>query len=402
VRSTYNGHIARGAHPPAGAFTYEVAQTFWRRFFGLRRAITSDAIFFPNCACLYGFGLPKEIQVVFVSSKLQVLSVRNNFGGHEIAAQPGAAGALEFIRPQFISPGDYLRLDYLPTRSRPKGFSLVELLLALPIVLFVLFALIQIGLLWHAKFALQHAVVVAARHASVSHGSDRAIRDGLVQGLLPFFGRSTSLSSVPEALLRSGTQVTEGLALGWLRWEVLSPTRQSFQDWGQPAVRYLSPTAVAGESEIPSAPLPALALRTLPASGVERYVGGLPVGVASGQTLIDANTLTLKLQFGVPLNMPVAGPLLARALSLWSGCGWLVTSQQTKLGSVNYGYGAEASLLGSSIQCRSLAARDLQGRWKPRWPVQVFSSIVMQSSARRSQMLLRDRDDSGPSISRRD
>jgi hypothetical protein len=392
VRDVYTGVIRHSSPKADTEFTYEIADSFWRRLLGLRVPIKASALVFPKCSGVHGFGMRQALQVVLLSDSGRVLQVRNNFGAWSVCASAQARHVVEFVIPQNVTPGDQLLLKPRLSHKMPKGFSVLEALLALPILIFVLFVVIQIGLLWHAKFALQNAVVVAARHASVSHGSDAAIRDALVQGLAPLFSRSVSVSDLPTALFRSGAELSQGLAFGWLRWEVLSPTRQSFQDWAKPADRYLSPTAGAGELEIPSAPLPALATRAIPLSGVARRVGGLPVGLASGQTLLEANTLKLKLQFGVPLSMPIAGQLLAKALSLWSGCGWPNTAAQTRIGLVNYGVGATPSLVSSNIECRALAARDLQGRWKPRWPIQVFAVVSMQSHARRSVMVLRDRD----------
>ena len=385
------GMIKRRGHQDFVQFSYEIAYGFWRRFLGLKVPIAADALLFPKCVCVHGFGLSKKIQLVFLGDTGEVLRVSNDFGACAVSAHFRAAQVLEFLKPQQLAPGDYVFFRHENSSRGPQGFSALEMLIALPVLFFVLFVTIQIGLLWHAKFALQHAVVVAARHASVSHGSDHSIRDGLVQGLMPLIARSKSISGLPASLFRTGAEVTEGLAMGWLRWEVLSPTRQSFQDWGRPTDPHVGIGAAAGEVEIPSAPLPALALRALPASGVKQYLGGLPVGIASGHTLIEANNLKLRLQFGVPLNMPIAGPLLAGSLSLWSGCGWPTGGQQHRIGPVNYGFDVRASVLSSSIECRSLAARDLQGRWKPRWPIQVFANIAMQSSARRSQMTLKDR-----------
>lgn len=388
---SYAGVIEHRGQPSETGFTYELASGFWRRLLGLRIPIAANALLFPRCSCVHGFGLSRQIQLAFVDANGGVLKVHRAFGGRAIASHAKAAHVLEFREPLTISPGDRVVFGHEARRSTPKGFSVIEVLVALPVLLVALFALIQIGLLWHAKFAIQHAVVVAARHASVSHGSHHSIRDGLVQGLMPLIGRSTALSDLPTALIRTGAELAEGLAMGWIRWEVLSPTNQSFQDWGRPADSHLSIGAAAGEIEIPSAPLPALALRALPSSGVRHRLGGLVVGQASDQTLIEANTLKLKLQFGVPLNMPIAGPLIAGSLSLWSGCGWPDAGKPRKIGLVDYGLGAQASALLTSIQCRSLAARDLQGRWKPRWPLQVYATVAMQSNARRSLMVLQDR-----------
>lgn len=386
----YLGLIQHSLDHSETEFSYEVAQSFWRRLFGLRKPLSADALFFPNCSCVHGFGLKKKIQLVFVSAAGRVVDVHRDFGGYSMRWHNNAIHVLEFERTYKIEIGDQVVLSGESKQRSPSGFSVVEVLLALPILIFCLFALIQIGLLWHARFALQHAVLVAARHASVSHGSDAAIRDALVQGLTPFAGRSSEVTGLVSASFRSGAEVSQGLALGWLRWEVLSPSRQSFEDWGKPADRYLSPEAGLGEIEIPSGHLPALAMRTLPSSGVKHYLGGLPVGLASEQTLLQANTLKLKLDYGVPLSMPLAGPLLAKTLSLWWGCGWPDAASQAKVGLVNFGQGANASLVASTVQCRALAARDLQGRWKPRWPIQVFATLSMQSNARRSIMALQD------------
>ncbi len=287
----YLGLIQHSLDHSETEFSYEVAQSFWRRLFGLRKPLSADALFFPNCSCVQGFGLKKKIQLVFVSAAGHVVDVHRDFGGYSMRWHNNAIHVLEFERTYKIEIGDQVVLSGESKQRSPSGFSVVEVLLALPILIFCLFALIQIGLLWHARFALQHAVLVAARHASVSHGSDAAIRDALVQGLTPFAGRSSEVTGLVSASFRSGAEVSQGLALGWLRWEVLSPSRQSFEDWGKPADRYLSPEAGLGEIEIPSGHLPALAMRTLPSSGVKHYLGGLPVGLASEQTLLQANTL---------------------------------------------------------------------------------------------------------------
>lgn len=265
--------------------------------------------------------------------------------------------------------------------------------MALPVLLFVAFVIIQIGLLWHARFALSHAALMAARHASVLHGDDHAIRDGLVQGLMPFVSKADTLSDLPSALFRSGAELSLGLASGWITWEVLSPTQKSFHDWGASADAFLSPGAAIGELEIPATQLGSAILHRRPSSGIVGYADGYPIGSHSGQTLIDANVLKLRLRVGVPLNMPLAGPLIARALGVFAGCGWFdpgAAQDQTRIGLVDFGRSARGALLSPQMECRALAARDVQGHWRPRWPVSVTISVLMQSNPRRSLMKLID------------
>ncbi|MBU3725387.1 MAG: pilus assembly protein [Burkholderiaceae bacterium] len=278
--------------------------------------------------------------------------------------------------------------------DRPRGMSIVESLLALPVLLFSGFVIVQIGLLWHAKFAVSHAALIAARHASLHHGSNAAVRDGVVQGLFPLMGRAKAVSEVSSAIFKSGVEVTQGIAMGWIRWEVLSPTRQSFSDWGVPGDPILSPGVSAQDVEIPAHGVSGLAGRRRPASGVAEVIQGLPVGISSGQTLLEANNLKLHLQVGVPLQMPLAGPLLARVLGLWSGCGFGLSQPTHWVGLVNFGSDTNPAALHPTIECRALAAVDVQGRWRPRWPVEASAVVQMQSNARQSLMSLRDRQQS--------
>lgn len=284
--------------------------------------------------------------------------------------------------------------DKYPLSHRPYGMSIVESLLALPVLLFVGFVIVQIGLLWHAKFAVSHAALLAARHASLHHGSNAAVRDGVIQGLFPLMGRANSMSEMSKAVFKSGAEVAQGIAMGWIRWEILSPTRQSFADWGTPGDPILSPGVSPGDIEIPAHGVAGLALRRRPASGVAEVIQGLPVGTRSGQTLLEANNLKLHLQVGIPLQMPLAGPLLARVLGLWSGCGFGLSQPKHRVGLVDFGSDTAASLLHPSIECRALAAVDVQGRWRPRWPVEASAMVQMQSNARQSLMVLRDRQQS--------
>lgn len=279
-------------------------------------------------------------------------------------------------------------------QRRPGGMSIVESLLALPVLLFVGFVIIQIGLLWHAKFAVSHAALTAARHASLHYGSNAAIRDGVVQGLFPLMGKANSISEISGAIFKSGAEVTQGILMGWIRWEILSPTRQSFMDWGATADPILSPGVASGDIEIPAHGVAGLAARKRPASGVAEVIQGLPVGVRSGQTLLEANNLKLHLQVGIPLQMPLAGRLLARVLGLWSGCGFGMGQPMHRVGLVDFGSDAAASLLHPSIECRALAAVDAQGHWRPRWPIEASATVQMQSNARQSLMVLRDRQQS--------
>lgn len=375
----------------------EIADSFYSRLRGIcALSKSSTFIYFPRCRAVHTLGLTKPIFVYFLNENGQVIQLVENLKPCRFLFNTGARHVIESFQRLPVQIGQ--RIKIVDEVKMPRGFSLVETLLALPIVLFVGFVALQLGLLWQAKLAVSHAATTAARHASLHHGSDGAIRDGLVTGLMPWVGRLRAVEGLIPAIFRTNVELTEGIARGWLRWRVLSPTQQSFSDWGEPVDPFFSPDASRTEIEIPSAMLSSIALRRQPKSGVQGYSGNLPIGRESGQTLIDANYLKLYVQVGIPLNIPLAGTLLARALAVWADCGWGflsdVSSRDTQIGLVRFGPSQLASPLSTKIECRALAATDFSGKWKPRWPVSASAIAQMHSNSRQSLMILENRTDS--------
>ena len=274
-------------------------------------------------------------------------------------------------------------------RSQPRGALAIEVLIALPVLMLFAFAIAQLGMLWHARLGLTHAVSVAARHASVLNGSDSAVRDGFVTGLFPLLAKVDSVDDLAAGMLRTNTELVKGVAGGWISWEVLSPTEESFQDWGVRPDRFVEPAVAVDELEIPALGLSSIVRRRDPKGGVRERIDGLPVGVRSGQTLLEANVFKLKLIFGVPLNLPFAGQLMARTLSWWYGCGVARPDRSGGMGALDPGSDRDPTAFGFSMQCRALGARDGDGRWRPRWPLEVTAAVQMQSNARRSGMSIR-------------
>lgn len=397
MKSEQMGYVCTAEGSRAIHFQYLAARGFFSRLKGL---LFDDkpvsVLLIPKCRYVHTMWLNVNLQLIFLDRFGKVLSVVHRVPPWRFVGHRRAAHVLEVKGHSFpLSAGDRVVCDELPLpfqRRSPAGFSAVEALIALPILLLSTMLVIQVALLWHAKLGVIHAVNVAARHASLQHGSDRAVRDGLVRGLMPLFGRADGLTDIPAALLRTSSELTLGSVAGWTEVQVLSPTRQSFTDWARAVDPLMSPGVKAGEREIPSGPFPALALTTKPRSGSIGLVDGLPIGSASGQTLLDANTMSLRLRLGIPLKLPVGGPLLARALSVYFGCAPIFkVPTQESFGPVRLGAGSKPFALSDKIECRALSAHDIRGRWSPRWPVEGVAMVRMHSPARESVMALRDR-----------
>jgi hypothetical protein len=200
-----------------------------------------------------------------------------------------------------------------------RGATAVESLFALPILLFIGLGVVQIGLLFQARHALGFAVLEAARAGSLAHAAPLAVREGLARGLLPWLHGAADLDDYAINLGRSLEHVLQAEARGRLRLVQVSPTTASFDDWAEPALDAEGAT-IDGMFEIPNDNLVHRARATMPGTGVSGARAGEPIGRGSGQTLADANLLRLRLDYAVPLSVPVVGRLTAWTLRAWRGC----------------------------------------------------------------------------------
>ena len=70
--------------------------------------------------------------------------------------------------------------------SAQAGATMVEMLLALPVVLLLGLGIAQFTLVYQAKHALDYALTQAARQGAVEHASAASIERGLAAGLVPY------------------------------------------------------------------------------------------------------------------------------------------------------------------------------------------------------------------------
>ena len=111
-------------------------------------------------------------------------------------------------------------------------------------------------------------------------------------------------------------------------------------------------------------------------------IGAPAVGASSGQTLADANLLRLRLDYGVPLVVPVVGRLISSAVRVWNGCeirspkriGLIrLDAPQVNLGPRPF----PCAMYGNGIAAAAGVAADT-----PRLPMSLVATVRMQSPAR--------------------
>ena len=189
-------------------------------------------------------------------------------------------------------------------QSSQRGATLVEFVVTSPLVLFILLVLMQYALLFHARSQLNYATFEAARAGTVANARPTAIRTAFERAITGYHGGGTTTAELAASRARALAEAP------FTRIEIVSPTRESFDDYHSPA---LAVRMGASGRVIPNSNLAHLDC-PIDRPGCHSN----PAVNASGQTLHDANLLKLRITYGIPTKkqIPLAGPFMARALAL--------------------------------------------------------------------------------------
>jgi Flp pilus assembly pilin Flp len=268
----------------------------------------------------------------------------------------------------------------LRAENRQRGATMVEFALIAPVIMLVGLGLIQVGLVFHGKSALNFALQEAARSGAVANASPDSIQQGFLRGLIPFMGGGLNAADIASALAKATAEFTRGSAEGWIKVEQLSPTPQSFSDWQENSLDDNGNPVV----EIPNANLPVLRCTRPPNGGTAGYRAstacggsGEPVGASSEQTLSDANLLKLQLTYGVELGIPFINRIVGKALAMAAGC---QAPSAQNLGPLHLGTPPVSGA--NPTACAAYNAVDTAGNPDPRIPVSLAITVRMQTPAR--------------------
>jgi len=197
-------------------------------------------------------------------------------------------------------------------RSRQFGATLVEFVVVAPTLLFLLMNLIQYGLLYHTKSQLNYAAYEAARAGTTANASPSAIRGAFVRAMTGYYGGGTTTSELAASYLKAQEDINFGVGVGKtpaVRIEILSPTKESFDDFNSPALA----SKLGAGRVIPNSNLAFISCPVdVPGCAAD------PHHNASGQTLQDANLLKLRITYGIGerRQIPLAGRFMNWALSI--------------------------------------------------------------------------------------
>lgn len=166
-----------------------------------------------------------------------------------------------------------------------SGQSATEFLIILPALVFLVFGIIQFGLLYQTRATLNHATLLAARAGAMHNGSSGEMRAALARGLAPLFASEASPKGYAAALAKAQVEASEVYAAV----DVLNPTADALSDFGRGRL-----DGGAG-SELPNDTL--------------NYRTTTP-GAKSKLSIQDANLLHLRVTYCVRLLVPVIDRIL--------------------------------------------------------------------------------------------
>lgn len=162
------------------------------------------------------------------------------------------------------------------------GQAIAEFLIVLPVLILLLFGVIQFALIYQARATLNHAALLAARAGALHHGDQKEMRSALAAGLAPLFATGPSVAAYGEALLRARTETLQ--VSNMTKIDVLNPTRAAFADFARARLDG------GGGRELPNDTL--------------NYRSTTPGG-ASRISIQDANLLHLRVTYCFRLIVPI-------------------------------------------------------------------------------------------------
>ncbi|PHV07909.1 pilus assembly protein TadG [Janthinobacterium sp. BJB412] len=177
-------------------------------------------------------------------------------------------------------------------RRRPDGGqSSTEFLVVFPLLVMLVFGVIQFALLYQARATLNYAALLAARAGAVHNGSATSMRVALASGLAPLFASEPTMSDYTGAVLKANLETA---ALSNLtKIDVLNPTAKALQDFARARLD-------GSGRELPNDTL--------------NYRNPTP-GTKSALSVQDANILHVRVSYCYRLIVPVVGRVMYAAVN---------------------------------------------------------------------------------------
>lgn len=326
--------------PPGAtqALSIRTADSFLTRLKGLmfsRPLQPHEGLLLTRCASVHTAFMRQVIDVVYLDAEGRITKCVERLGRWRASVGArGTAHTLELaagaIRQQGLQVGQRIEHPAVQAvrvvargpvgaeagrtaaRAVPpsqRGAAMIEFAVVGPVLTLLGLAVLQYGMLFFAKNQYNHAAFMAARAGSVRNADLGQVREAYIKALVPAYGGGRNLTEMiaSEVYARdviNGTNVSgrnvdhEGSTpAGAVRIELLNPTRESFDDWHDPALT----NAIGGGR------------RVIPNTGLA-FRDAAEIRPNSGQNIQDANLIKLRITHGYLPKVPLMNLVYTRYL----------------------------------------------------------------------------------------
>ena len=295
----------------------KLANGFWTRFKGLMltKAMADDAaLLLAHCNSVHTAFMRFPIDVLYLDKSGCVVKCvphlkpwRGSFGKsrHSTSAVHCLELTAGSIARLQIQEGDWLAHPYFVSAAhtaiaaapnkRQAGSAMVEFTIVGPIITLLGLGILQYGMLFFAKNNFNHAAFMAARAGSVANASLSSVREAYIRALIPLYGGGSNPTEIAAAYLKAQTDLASNLRI-----ELLNPTKESFDDWSDPA---LQDTVGKGKGKNNSN------ARVIP-NGSLASRDPSQIKPSSGQSIQDANLIKLRVTQGYEPKIPFIKSIL--------------------------------------------------------------------------------------------
>lgn len=174
---------------------------------------------------------------------------------------------------------------------RHRGSAMIEFAVVAPIITLLGTLILQWVMVLHAKNVINHAGFMAARAGSTGNADMDRVVDAYAKASMALYGGGLTSGELQVAYGRALADIAQSA-----RVEILNPTKQSFDDWGDEALRKR------------------YGARAIPNGGLA-FKDPKEVRNGSGQSIHDANLFKLRITHGIELNVPMARTLIPFLMS---------------------------------------------------------------------------------------
>lgn len=172
---------------------------------------------------------------------------------------------------------------------KQSGQGATEFIIVAPVALLLIYATIQIAMVFQAKTALDYAVFSAAREGAVHGATLESIKRGFSVGMAPFYTYEPDPQAVPYAVDRVYEHIDDGLVV----FSRLNPPETVFSDFSS----ILEKDAATGWNSLPNDNL---------------MYRDASSGNASQLSIQDANLLKIGVLYCYPLSFPVVNTVISK------------------------------------------------------------------------------------------